>query len=688
MNEVLKRDQNHITVLGGITNDIDQDVTMLRVDPITKRLLISADFSGLGFVPYTGATANVDLGTYDLITETITTNTGQSLSIVTDAGITMDAPNVVLRGGITFAVSNNGGSTLANLDTTSLMTTDRTFAFPDASGTLALIADVPTVSGTTNYVAKFTGTNSIGDSLIFDNGTNVGIGTATPSENLTIGSSVNGTNLAFGIRALGIAGASVRSIFTQDATTGALGLAVDQGVNGTSSRAFNLSVGSATNAFNVTGTGNVGIGTTSPAYTLDVNGVIAIPTQDTTTGVAKYIRVGTYGTISETAGGLSYITGNALRASQTVNNQIVKTSGDAGQFIGMRYDRGITFHTNLTGAAGTEYSDTANQRMVIDISGNVGINTPSPGAKLAITDDTDGSATILKLITSDGGLATNQELRTDWQQNTNVLSRQAFTYFGGSDYGFNFYGFNSVLNTTPIMTMRGSGNVGIGTTPTAVLHLKAGTATANTAPLKLTSGTNLTTPEAGAIEYDGNNIYHTTTSTARRSLVGALFTQTANKTVANTITETSIVGTGVGYGLTLPANFFVVGKTIKLRISGVYSTVAVTGDTITIKVKYGSTILATKATSGLLTGATNLSFWADLIISSRTTGVSGTVQVDGGITYQIAGSAAVIDEVNNGAATSTLDTTASGLLDITITHSAANASNTITSLVSTWEVIN
>lgn len=47
-------------------------------------------------------------------------------------------------------------------------------------------------SGTTNYVSKFTSSNVLGNSLIFDNGTNVGIGNASPSAKLH----VTGTILA------------------------------------------------------------------------------------------------------------------------------------------------------------------------------------------------------------------------------------------------------------------------------------------------------------------------------------------------------------------------------------------------------------------------------------------------------------------------------------------------------------
>jgi len=48
---------------------------------------------------------------------------------------------------------------------------------------------------------------------------------------------------------------------------------------------------------------------------------------------------------------------------------------------------------------------------------------------------------------------------------------------------------------------------------TANLHIAAGSATANTSPLKFTAGTNLTTPEAGAMEFDGTHFYGTIGST-------------------------------------------------------------------------------------------------------------------------------------------------------------------------------
>jgi hypothetical protein len=56
-------------------------------------------------------------------------------------------------------------------------------------------------------------------------------------------------------------------------------------------------------------------------------------------------------------------------------------------------------------------------------------------------------------------------------------------------------------------------------TPTAMAHLPAGTATANTAPLKITAGgTLLTTPESGAIETTNSHIYWTDSTGTRYQL--------------------------------------------------------------------------------------------------------------------------------------------------------------------------
>ena len=84
------------------------------------------------------------------------------------------------------------------------------------------------------------------------------------------------------------------------------------------------------------------------------------------------------------------------------------------------------------------------------------------------------------------------------------------TTAGQLNIGNLIYGNNLYQSLTPSSTPVTGGKIGIGnSTPTALLHLKAGTATAGTAPLKLNTGTALTTPEDGAIEYYGSHIYFT-----------------------------------------------------------------------------------------------------------------------------------------------------------------------------------
>ena len=110
---------------------------------------------------------------------------------------------------------------------------------------------------------------------------------------------------------------------------------------------------------------------------------------------------------------------------------------------------------------------------------------------------------------------------------------------------------SSGLGSVNEMVIKSTGNVGIGIqNPTAVLNLKAGTASANTAPLKLTSGTNLSTPETGAIEYDGTNLYFTPSTTRKTVMNGFRNTATLNfGSIANNGSQeltVSVIGASVG----------------------------------------------------------------------------------------------------------------------------------------------
>jgi hypothetical protein len=141
-------------------------------------------------------------------------------------------------------------------------------------------------------------------------------------------------------------------------------------------------------------------------------------------------------------------------------------------------------------------------------NGNVGIGTTNPGTALEV----NGTITInvggKKTYYSPGRVVfEGQTTDTGVAGTAGAITNTAS-------------GLILRLGITQVATFNNLGYVGIGTTsPNAVLHLKAGTATAGTAPLKLTSGTLMTTPEAGAIEFLTDAYYATiTTGAARKQL--------------------------------------------------------------------------------------------------------------------------------------------------------------------------
>lgn len=71
------------------------------------------------------------------------------------------------------------------------------------------------------------------------------------------------------------------------------------------------------------------------------------------------------------------------------------------------------------------------------------------------------------------------------------------------------------------ITDKGKVSIGGNVNPTAALHLPAGSGSANTAPLKFTAGTLNSTPEAGAIEFDGTNLYYVNAAGVRKTITAS-----------------------------------------------------------------------------------------------------------------------------------------------------------------------
>lgn len=183
--------------------------------------------------------------------------------------------------------------------------------------------------------------------------------------------------------------------------------------------------------------------------------------------------------------------------------------------------------------------------------------------------------------------------------------------------------------------------------------------------------------------------------------VETLIQQSVQGPALNTsTTPTSILPTSAKY--VLPANFFNIGKMLRIKAFGNMSNIVTTPGTLTISVRFNTTPIVVFTSSAMQMNAVakaNLPWIAEILLCCRAIGTGTSANLMGGGTFQgesivgsplpaAGGSGGLVMPVTTPAVGTGFDSTVPNLVDLFAAFSISNASNNILTEMYTLEAMN
>jgi hypothetical protein len=162
-----------------------------------------------------------------------------------------------------------------------------------------------------------------------------------------------------------------------------------------------------------------------------------------------------------------------------------------------------------------------------------------------------------------------------------------------------------------------------------------------------------------------------------------IYAETVGTTIQNSTTPTSLFTTVTG-SITLPVNFFAVGKTIRIFASGTYQQTN-SSNTCTIALTIGGVSMGSVALQHGNAIGTAVYWEAEWNITCRTSGASGTLQYT---SKGILNTTSPTFYFNSAATSSSINTTTTNTIALTGTWSSANASNILITSINYANYIN